>query len=142
VACETNAAFGAASHPLGETHGVASRRVLQRQIIPDRSGHDLAGVQPDADGEVESAAAAQLGGEAGQLPQQPQGGMAGAGGVVLLGERGAEQRHQPIARELVHHTLEAVDPLAQDRQAAIHQPPPVLRVEPLGQLHRPDHVRE
>jgi hypothetical protein len=62
--------------------------------------------------------------------------------VVLLGERGAEQRHQPIASELVHHPLEAVDPLAQDRQAAIHHPPPVLRVEPLGQLHRPDHVRE
>jgi hypothetical protein len=68
--------------------------------------------------------------------------MAGACGVVFLGERGAEQRHQPIARELVHHPLEAVDPLAQDRQAAIHHPPPVLRVEPLGQLHRPDHVRE
>ena len=128
--------------PPRQPHRVADGGVLQRQVVSDRPRHHLPRVQPHPDGEVEPAFAAQLGGEAGQPLQHPQGRMTAARGVILLGERGAEQRHQPVAREGVHHALEAVDPLAEDRQTAIHHPPPLLRVEPLGQPHRPDHVDE
>ena len=117
--------------PLSDPHGVAGRHVLQRQIVPHRTGHDLAGVQPDADGEVKAAAAAQVGAEAGQLLQQPQGGVAAARGVILLGEGAPNSAIKPSPVNWSTIPSKRCT-LAQDRQAAIHNSPPVLRAEPLG----------
>ena len=68
--------------------------------------------------------------------------MAGAPGVVLVGDRRPEQRHDPVPGELVDGALEAVHARAQDREEAIHDPPPLLGVALLGELHRAHHIRE
>ena len=78
----------------------------------------------------------------GELALEVQRRVAGALGVVLVGDRRAEQGHDPVAGELVDRPLEAVDALAQDREEALHDPPPLLRVALLGELHRPHHVGE
>ena len=68
--------------------------------------------------------------------------VAGAPGVVLVRDRGPEDGHDAIAGELVDGTLEAVHALTEDREVAVHDPPPLLGVALLGQLHRADHVGE
>ena len=62
--------------------------------------------------------------------------------MVLVGDRRAEQGHDPVAGELVDRALEAVDALAEDREEAVHDPPPLLGVALLGELHRAHHVGE
>ena len=68
--------------------------------------------------------------------------MAGALGVILEGERGAEQRHDAVAGVLVDRALVAVHAVGEDGEEAVHDAMPFLRVEPLGELHRALHVGE
>ena len=62
--------------------------------------------------------------------------------MILMRERSAEQRHDPVTCELVDGSLEAVNAVAQNREEAIHDRPPQLRVGSLGEVHRADHVSE
>ena len=47
-------------------------------------------------------------------------GVDGAERMILQRDGGAEQRHQPIAEELVHRALVAVDGLGHEPQDAVH----------------------
>jgi len=62
--------------------------------------------------------------------------------VILMRERSAEQRHDPIAGELIDSALEAMNTIAEDREEAIHDRPPKLRVGPLSEIHRAHHISE
>jgi hypothetical protein len=62
--------------------------------------------------------------------------------VVLVGERGAEERHRAVAGELVDGPLEAVDALADQAVEAVHDLAPHLAVDALGEIHRALHVGE
>jgi hypothetical protein len=73
------------------------------------SDHDLAGVDAHAHGEVDSLRQTKLVRVAAQILLQRQGCVAGAGGVVLVGDGGAEKGHDPIARVLIDRPLEAVN---------------------------------
>ena len=77
-----------------------------------------------------------------KLLLQMQGRVAGALGVILVRDRRAEQRHDAVAGVLVDGALEAVHALGEDREEAIHDLVPLLRVELLGELHRALHVGE
>ena len=68
--------------------------------------------------------------------------MAASPCVILVGDGRAEERHDPVTRELVDRPLEAMDPFGQDLEEAVEEPMPFLRVEPLGELQRVDHVGE
>ena len=63
--------------------------------------------------------AAQLVGEAAQLLAQVERRVAGALGVILVRDRRAEQRHDPVAGVLVHRALEAVHAVGQDLEEAV-----------------------
>src|SRR5439155_478928 len=54
----------------------------------------------------------------------------------------AEERHDPVTRELVDRPLEAMDTFGQDLEEAVEEPMPFLRVEPLGEQQRVHHVGE
>jgi hypothetical protein len=129
-------------HPLRQTHRVTDRRVVERQIVSDRPHHHLARVQPHPHREAETPLTTQLGGIRGELVTEMQRGVARAPRVVLVGDRGAEERHDPIARELIHRAIEAVDPVAQQREEAVHDPLPGLGIDRLGQRHRAGHIGE
>jgi hypothetical protein len=69
-------------------------------------------------------------------------GVAGALRVVLVRDRRAEEGHDAVAGVLVDRALEAMDPLGEELEEAVHDPVPCLGVELLGEAHRALHVGE
>ena len=136
------AGLGELLHALRQADRVADRGVVHGQVLADRAHDHLAGVEAHADREAEPLLAAELRRVGGELLLQVKRRVAGALGVVLVGDRGAEQRHDAVAGELVDRALEAVDALAEDREEALHDLPPLLGVASLGELHRAHHVGE
>ena len=63
-------------------------------------------------------------------------------GVNAARDRGAEERHDTVARVLVHRALEAMHPVGEKLKEAVHDPVPRLGVELLGEVHRALHVGE
>ena len=63
-------------------------------------------------------------------------------GVVLVGDRGAEQGDDRVADDLVDLAAEGVDVGRQPREAAVDEVLDVLGVAPLGQRGEADEVGE
>src|SRR5207247_4317821 len=110
---------GGPLHALCEAHRVALRRVVHAQVVPDRADHHLPRIEPHADREVESLGAAELAAVAPERFAEMQRRMAGALGVILVRDWRAEERHDPVAGELVDGALEAVDTLREDAEEAV-----------------------
>ena len=121
---------------------MADRGVVHCQVLADRANDDFPGVEAHPDREAEPLLAPQLGRVGGELLLEVKRHVAGALGVILMSNRGAEKGHDPVAGELVHSALEPMDALAQDPEEALHDLPPPLRVALLGELHRAHHVGE
>ena len=121
---------------------MADRRVFDAQVLADLSDDHLARVDPHPHRETQPLRSADLDRVGGELALQRERRPARALRVVLVRDRRAEQRHDAVAGELVHRALEAVNAVAEDREEAIHDRPPQLRVGLLGQIHRADHVGE
>src|SRR5262249_53123005 len=62
--------------------------------------------------------------------------------MVLVGDGRAEQGHDPVARVLVHRSLEAVNALCEDGKEAVQDLVPFLGTDLLGEVHRSLHVGE
>src|SRR5881409_899247 len=76
------------------------------------------------------------------LARQIQGGRTGALGVVLVGDRGAEERHDAVAGVLVDGPLVSVNAARKDPEQAIEQAMPFLGIDALRELHRAHDVGE
>ena len=96
-------------HAGGEPDDVPLRGVVHAQVVADSADDDLAGVEAHAHGEVEPALAAALVGERPEIAGQLERGRAGALGVILVGDGGAEEGHDAVAGVLVDGPLVAVD---------------------------------
>ena len=129
-------------HARGEPDRVSLGGVVHAQVVADLAHHDLAGVDPDAHREGEPVLALHLPRVAPELVAQMQRRVARPLGVVLVGDRRTEERHDPVAGVLVDRALEAVDAVRQDLEEAVQDPVPLLGVDLLGQLHRALHVGE
>jgi hypothetical protein len=66
----------------------------------------------------------------------PERGVAGADRVILVGERCAEERHDPVTHDLVYRALVAVDGLHHPLEHGIEDPPGILGIAVAEQLHR------
>ncbi len=77
-----------------------------------------------------------------ELARHLERGRAGALGVVLVGDRGAEERHDAVAGVLVDGPLVAVDAVREDPEEAIEETMPFLGIDALGELHRARDVGE
>jgi hypothetical protein len=121
---------------------VAEGRVVHSQVVADLSDHDLSGVEAHPYGEVESLLESQLVCVTAKILLESERGVAGALRVVLVRDRSPEQRHDPIAGELVHRPLEAVDAVGEDLKEAVHDPIPLLRIDLLAEVHRAFQIRE
>ena len=71
-----------------------------------------------------------------------QGGEHGAGGIVLVRHRCAEDRDDRIADELLHRPAEALDLLPHARVVGRLEPADVLGIEPLGAAREADEIDE
>jgi hypothetical protein len=81
------------------------------QVAADGPHHDVAGVQPDPDLDTEPLASTELLTVPSDCRLHPEGRVARAHRVILVGEGGAEQRHNPVAHDLVDGALVAVNGL-------------------------------
>jgi hypothetical protein len=129
-------------HPGREPDHVPLRGVVHAQVVADPPHDDLPGVEAHPHRELEAALASHFLGERAELAGQIQGGGTGALGVVLVGDRGAEERHDPVAGVLVDRPLVSVDAAGEDPEQAIEQAVPLLGIDALGQLHGAHHVGE
>ena len=127
------AGLGQRLHPLRQPDRVPDRGVA---ALADLGGDDLAGIDPDPSREIESVLAPQLGGVLADVVEHLQRRVTGAPRVILVGDRGAEDGHDPVAGELVDGSLEAVYRIGKGGEEALHDRVPLLWVLALGHVHR------
>ena len=96
-------------HARGEVRRLPDRGVVHLQIAAHRADHHVAGVDPDADLNLGAVGAPHVLRVAADRLLHAQGRVARAHGVVLVGKRRAEERHDSVAHDLVHGALVAVD---------------------------------
>jgi hypothetical protein len=129
-------------HARCESDGVALRRVVHAQVVPDLPDDDLSGVDPHPHREAEPPLPLQLLRVPTELPAHVERCKAGALRVILVRDRRTEERHDSVARVLVDRPLVAVHAGRQDLKEAVQDPVPLLGIDLLGQIHRPLHVGE
>ncbi len=79
---------------------------------------------------------------AGQAGLHLEGAQTGAQGIVVVGDRGSEDRQHGVADELLERSAEADDGLAEQRQRAVDPGSNLLRIQLVDQTGVADHVRE
>jgi hypothetical protein len=136
------AGAGELLHASGEMGCLADGRVVHAEIAADGPHHDLARVQPDADLDVHAVGMTRVLRVALDELLHPERRIAGPDGVILMGERGAEERHDPVAHDLVHRPLVPVDGLHHPFQHGIEDVPGLLGIAIGQELHRALEVRE
>src|SRR5262249_22501637 len=129
-------------HPGGEPDDVPLRRVVHAEIVADLPDDDLARVEAHPHGEIEPALAPHIVGQRTEVARQLERGRAGALGVILVGDRSAEERHDAVAGVLVDRPFVTVDAVRQDPEEAIEEAMPFLEIHALSELHRARDVGE
>ncbi len=129
-------------HARGQVRGLADGRIVHVQVAVDGAHHDLARVEADADLHVHAAAAAQLLRVPTDRLLHAERGVTGAHRVVLVGERRAEERHDPVAHDLVDRALVAVHRFHHPLEHGIQQAPGFLRILVGQELHRALEIGE
>ncbi len=139
---EDGAGLGQALHPGSEVGGVSDGGVVHTEIIADFAHHHGARVEADAELEVDAILLLQLLPVVRQGFLDGKGGMAGSLGMVLVGQRGAEEGHHPIAGELVDGALVAMDLIHEDLKAPVQDLMDLFRVQLLREGGVGGHVGE
>ena len=123
--------------PGGGVDDIPHRRVVGAGEDADQH---LAGV--DADAHLDRRVGTGLGDERGERALHPQGGPHGPLGVVLVGNRGAEQGDDGVAEQLVDAPAEALDVGDEALEARLDEALDPLRIEVLGQRRVADQIGE
>jgi hypothetical protein len=121
---------------------LADGRVVHVQIAADGAHDNLARVEPDPDLDVDAVGATSLLRVMLDQLLHTQRGVARPYGVVLVRERRAEQRHDPIAHDLVDRALVAVDGLHHPLEHRVEELARLLGIAIGEQLHRSLEVGE
>jgi hypothetical protein len=112
------------------------------EVIPDGADHHLASIDADANLQGNTVRAERFLGVPLDRLLHPQGGVAGAHRVVFVGERHAEERHDPVAHDLVHRPLVAVDGLHHPLEHGIEELAGLFGIAIREELHRAFEVGE
>jgi hypothetical protein len=134
--------LGELFHTRGEPDRVPYGCVLHVHVVSDGPDDDFTGVQTDPDGEAQAALAPKLACVQPERFSEVEGRVARAMGVVLVGDGGAEEGHDPVAEELVDRPFEAVNAFREDLEEATEDSAPFFGVEVFGDVHGPLDVRE
>ena len=129
-------------HARGEVRRLAHRAVVHAQVAADSAHHYLAGIHAHADLHTEAETALQTDGESADRLLHPERGIAGSDGVVFMGHRRAEQRHDAVTHDLVDRALVAVDGLHHALEHGIENQACFLGVALGHQLHRALEIGE
>jgi hypothetical protein len=129
-------------HAAGQVRRLAHGCVIHPQVAADRPDDDFTGIQPDADLWLDAVRAAHLLAVAANGGLHVERGVAGAHGVVLVGDGRAEQRHDAVAHHLVDGPFVPVDRVHHPLEHRVEQLARLLRVAVGEQFHRALEVRE
>ena len=136
VGCEQDGAGGGQLfHPRREVRGLADSRVVHVQIAADGPHDNLAGVEPHSDLKIDTVSATRLVHVSLDRLLHAESRIAGPNSVLLMGERRAEERHDPIAHHLVDRSFVTVHGLHHPLQHGIEQLAGVFGVAVSQQLH-------
>jgi hypothetical protein len=134
--------LGDVQDPRGQIGGIAHRRVVHAKVTPDGTHHHRTGIDADPDPEVDTvtllhviAKRLQAGPDAQRRAQR-------AMRVVLVGDRGAEERHHAVAEKLVDGPLVRMDGGEDDLEASIHDFVDGLGIESGRQRGEAGDIRE
>ena len=119
-------------HPSSQMRRLAHGGVVHAEVGADGPDDHLPGVEPDSNLHVDSVSPANLLSVTAQSGLHVEGGITGSDGVILVGERRAEERHDAVAHHLVHGALVAVDGLHHAFEDGVQEFPGFLGV-PVGQ---------
>ena len=133
---------GGLLQPGGDVGRVADGGVVHAQVVADGADHDEARVESHAHGQLGARPEAGVRAAILQRTADLEGGHGRAAGVVLVGQRRAEQRHEAVAEELVDGALVAMDLGQRQLEESIEQIVHRVGAEPLGQRGRADQVAE
>ena len=139
---QNRAGIGELLHPRGQMRGLPDRRVVHVEVAADGPHDDVAGIEPDANLDLEAMGAAHLVRVATKRRLHVEGRVAGAHRVVLVSQRGAEQRHDPVAHHLIDRAFVAVDGLHHVLEHGIENPTRFLGVALGQELHRALQIGE
>ena len=129
------AGVGDLLHPRGQMRRLADGRVVHVEIAADGPYHDFPGVQPDADLDHSRVRTPHLLRVCLHALLHPERGIAGAHGVILMGQRRPEERHDAVAHHLVDRALVPMDRLNHSLENGIENLARFLGVTVGEQLH-------
>ena len=106
---QTNApGRGQLLHPGRQVRGLAQGRVVHVQVVANGADHHFARVEAHADLHLHAVCPAHLGAIVADGLLHSQGGVTGPDGVIFMGDRRPEERHNAIAHDLVDRAFIAV----------------------------------
>ena len=123
-------------HARRQVRVLAYRRVVHVQIVANGPHHHLAGVEPHAQLQHHATRPAHLVGVGSDGGLQGQGRIAGAQGVVLVGNGRAKQGHNAIAEHLIDRALEAVHGLHHQADGWVQELLGRFRIKTFDELGR------
>ena len=62
--------------------------------------------------------------------------------MIFMRDRRAEQRHHPVAGELIYRAFEAVHGGGRDLEKILDETEPLFGIEPFGEVHRALYIGE
>ena len=116
--------------------------VVHIQIVADGTDDDLPRIEPDSDRHRYPMSSLNLVCILRDGLLHPQRRITSAHGMILVGDRRAEEGHNPIAHNPVHGALIAVDRRDHAFEHRVEELMRVLRVAVSKQLHRALNIRE
>jgi hypothetical protein len=139
LAEEDLARTGRLLEPLGQVDGGAGELLLQGAGVADQH---VAGVDADADTELQAALPAQLGRQPVEVGAESAGRTDGPQGVVLVQLGDAERGHEAVAVPLPDACPVVAEGRADSLAVAVEEPLHRQRIERALQVGRPHHVAE
>ena len=128
--------------PGGHVGGVPDRGVVHAEVAADAADHHQARVEALAHLELDAALLLELGAIAGHGRADTEGRVHRSLRVILVGDGRAEQRHDPVAEELVHGALVPVHLGQHQLEGAGHEGVDLLGIEARGDRGEAGDVHE
>jgi hypothetical protein len=129
-------------HAGREVRGLTHRGVVHVQIGADGPNDHPARVETDTDLDEDAVRTEHVLGVPLDRLLHPERRIAGADGMILVRHRCAEQRHDPIAHDLIHRALVAVDGFHHELEHRIEELARVLGITVAQELHRALEIGE
>src|SRR5262245_56780280 len=102
---------------------LADSRVVHVQVAADGADHHLSCAQSYPDLDIAAMPAAHIRSVPSHRPLHTERGITRAHGMILVGDWCAEERHDPVAHDLIDSALEAVDRLHHVLEDGVEQLP-------------------